>query len=187
MAASATVRPLSAYSSVGLSAMSTARFRSLLSLAVVFGLGVLVGQARLVGTEARPAVAQEETPDNFKVDQLDIATQTQLKSAYDSVKGASSALAGEGRVTDALRTPNALGVTCGGIDALKDLEEGRGVDPETFAGLYAGFANENVIPKLGRDDQGRVTYDGNVVRLYSPERLKRLFQRRLTIRDLNND
>ena len=88
---------------------------------------------------------------------------------------------------------NYFAVSVGGIDAIKDLEESRGVDPETFAALYAGYAIPSVAKHLNlkkvRDAQGhlqlviqavdgRLRYKGSVVRLYSPDRLREMFDRR---------
>ncbi|MEO1982765.1 MAG: hypothetical protein ABGZ24_19825, partial [Fuerstiella sp.] len=43
---------------------------------------------------------------------------------------------------------NYFAVSVGGIDAIRDLEEGRGVDPETYAALYAGYARPEVAKHL---------------------------------------
>ena len=42
-----------------------------------------------------------------------------------------------GLSTSATSDVNYFSVSVGGIDVQRDLEEGRGVDPETFAALYA--------------------------------------------------
>ena len=60
-------------------------------------------------------------------------------------------------------------------DAISDLETGRGVDPETFAALYAEQATDEVRLKLTRDDQGRLLYNGKLVQMYSISRLKTAF------------
>lgn len=65
-----------------------------------------------------------------------------------------------------------------GIDAVRDLEEGRGVDPETFAAIYADRATPEVTQNIDTDADGRKRYKGTVIRLYSKERLKEIFQRR---------
>ena len=82
---------------------------------------------------------------------------------------------------------NYFGVSVGGIDAIRDLEEGRGVDPETLAALYSGFAipvvAEHLNMKHVRNDagqlelkivsvDGRLRYKGAVVRMYSPDTLR---------------
>ena len=82
---------------------------------------------------------------------------------------------------------NAFAVSCGGVNALDDLEAGNGVDPETFAGLYAGLAKPDVAAQLGRDDQGRITYKNKIVRMYPVSRLKKLFATRLKYSGENQD
>ncbi len=92
---------------------------------------------------------------------------------------------------------NYFAISVGGIDAIRDLEENRGVDPETFAALYAGFAIPSVAKHLnlkkttnldGRLElkiealDGRLRYKGAAVRLYSPEKLRELFMRRASFR-----
>ena len=61
------------------------------------------------------------------------------------------------------------------MDAVADLDSGQGVDPVTFAGLYAGRAIQEVADHLSYDEEGRLLYKNKVVRMYSIERLKRLF------------
>lgn len=101
-----------------------------------------------------------------------------IKAAYDSLTGAMATLQGEQRYSSVTNGVNTFSVTVGGLDAAKDLEDGRGVDPETFAALYAGLARDEVKDKLGRDESGQVTYNGKVVRMYSVSRLKTLFSER---------
>ena len=55
---------------------------------------------------------------------------------------------------------NAFLVLSGGGNALDDLESGHGVDPETFAALYAGLAIPEIGDHLAKDDQSRLTYKG---------------------------
>lgn len=89
---------------------------------------------------------------------------------------------------------NYFSVSVGGIDVMRDLEEGRGVDPETFAALYAFEEQEigatgktepifkrfgvDVSQHLTKDDHDRIRYKGQVVQMYSTERLNQLFVRR---------
>lgn len=93
--------------------------------------------------------------------------------------------------------PNFFAISVGGIDAIKDLEEGRGVDPETLAGLYAGFALPEVSKHLNTEllrgggmkilsADGRLRYKGTVVRLYSPEHMRSLFARRRLFQSEND-
>ena len=52
------------------------------------------------------------------------------------------------------------------------------IDADHGPQLYAGQASEEVEKHIARDDQGRVTYKGKVVRLYPISRLTRLFKER---------
>ena len=101
-----------------------------------------------------------------------------IKAAHDSLTGAMATLQGNQRYTSVMNGVNTFAVTVGGLDAAKDLEDGRGVDPETFAALYAGLASDEYRDKIGRDESGQVTYNGKVVRMYSVARLKALFSER---------
>jgi hypothetical protein len=56
-----------------------------------------------------------------------------------------------------------------------DLESGRGVDPETFAALYADLAAGNLRADIERDSQGRLTYKNKVIRMYPIATLKQRF------------
>ena len=73
---------------------------------------------------------------------------------------------------------NYFATSIGGIDAEKDLEEGRGVDPETFAALYAGLAVPKIAENMDSDELGRLRYKKVIIRLYSQDRLKQLFHQR---------
>ena len=109
-----------------------------------------------------------------------------IKAAHDSLTGAMVTLQGNQRYSSVMNGVNAFAVTVGGVDAAKDLEDGRGVDPETFAALYAGLAADEIKDKLGRDEAGQLTYNGKVVRMYSVARLKALFSERDKIVGLGN-
>ena len=105
-------------------------------------------------------------------------TSTTIQAATDALTLAMQGLQAEGLYTPATTTLNTFAVTVGGVNAVEDLEAGRGVDPETFAALYAGFATDDVSQHLGKDAEGRLTYKGRPVRLYSISRLKRVFAER---------
>ncbi len=105
--------------------------------------------------------------------------QDKIRQAYGALRDAADILRQEGRYRTATVGINAFAVTVGGVDAIDDLEKGRGVDPETFAALYAGRAIKEVQDHLSYDDKGRLLYKNKVVRMYSVERLKKLFQERL--------
>ena len=102
-----------------------------------------------------------------------------ITSSFDTLKTAASALKREGRYDAATRGLNLFAVSVGGLDVKGDLEKGRGVDPETFAALYAGLATTEIQEHIDRDSQGRVTYKGKVVQMYPIRRLTQLFKERL--------
>lgn len=101
-------------------------------------------------------------------------TLRKIRIAMDAVADAQSSLENEQLYVPAIQGTNSFAVMVGGINAIQDLERGLGVDPETFVGLYAGFATEEVSPKLGYDGDGRLTYDGRLIRLYPKSRLRAL-------------
>jgi hypothetical protein len=95
-----------------------------------------------------------------------------------SVKELNSLLSAGGQSTTVTSGVNFFGSSVGGVNAEQDLEEGRGVDPETFAALYADLATPRIAEHLDYDELGRLRYKKNVVRIYSRERLKTLFSKR---------
>ncbi len=105
-------------------------------------------------------------------------TITNLQLLHQKLGEIATALEGEGKYTSVVDGANSFAIAYGGVDAIKDLEENRGVDPETFAALYAGRASPDVFPHLATDSKGRLTYKDKVVKLYSRERLKKLYTRR---------
>jgi hypothetical protein len=88
------------------------------------------------------------------------------------------ALRKENAYVPAIEGLNSFAATTGPINAIDDLKSGRGVDPETFAGLYAGFAVSEVASKLTRDSEGRLLYEDKLVRMYPISRIKQLFKAR---------
>lgn len=145
---------------------------------VVIGLSLL-GAGYLLGTvgalEPRSLTAQEEELSVSK----DAADK--IRAAELALREASDALRAEGRYEAVTEEVNAFLVLCGGGDAKADLESGTGVDPETFAALYAGQAVPDVADLLDRDEENRLTYNGQVVRMYSKARLQRLYAERTKI------
>jgi len=111
----------------------------------------------------------------------------QIKAAYESLGAAMQALEQEDLYTPATRGVNAFAVIVGGVNAIEDLETNRGVDPETFAGLYAGTATDEVAEHLDRDEEGRLTYKNRVVRMYPISRLRKLFADRAVISGEDSD
>jgi hypothetical protein len=94
-------------------------------------------------------------------------SKTKIKAAADALKAAMESLQAESRFGEpAVKGINAFAVLTGGNSSLNDLQSGGGVDPETFAALYAGLATDKVVVELGRDAEGKLTYKGRVVRMY---------------------
>lgn len=111
-------------------------------------------------------------------------TANKIRAANRALKEAADALQGEGRYDSINGGVNAFLILSGGGNARVDLESGRGVDPETFAALHAGQAAPEIQDLLGTDDQGRLTYNNEVVRMYSKSRLQRVFAERMKITDV---
>ena len=67
-------------------------------------------------------------------------------------------LSAEQRHRSATEGENYFALSVGGIDSVQQLEEGRGVDPETYAAIYAERALPDVAEHLETDDNGRIRY-----------------------------
>jgi len=101
-------------------------------------------------------------------------TATKVKAAHESLKAAMDALQQDGKYEGISDTPNAYLILAGGGNAMEDLQSGQGVDPESFAALYSKAVKPEILDSLTTDDQGRVLYNDQLVRLYSRSRLERL-------------
>ena len=109
-------------------------------------------------------------------------TRAKIKAAADALKTAMDALDADGRFKEsATKGVNSFAVLSGGGSSLEELRQGNGVDPETFAALYAGFASDRVAPDLGRDPEGKLTYRNKVVRLYPISAIRAAYARRAEI------
>ena len=142
--------------------------------------------------------AQLDEPAQLTPDAL-IAYQKARKAVSDM----NDTFVAAGFSTAAASDVNYFSVSVGGIDVMRDLEEGRGVDPETFAALYAFEDQElgatgkterifkrfrvDVSQHLDSDDHGRIRYKGKVVQMYSTERLNQLFKRRDDLQILSSN
>ncbi len=118
-----------------------------------------------------------------------------IVAANDALKAAVEQLKLESRYEVATKGINSYAVMVGGLNAKEDLESGHGVDPETFAALYAAaydlkklsikddsLADWVDVNLLDYDAEGRLTYQNKVVRIYPVSRLKKLgTQRRVLI------
>jgi hypothetical protein len=106
-------------------------------------------------------------------------SKTKIKAATDALKAAMESLQAENRYEDsAVKGINGFAVLTGGINSFRDLQSGGGVDPETFAALYAGLATDKVAVELGHDAEGKLTYRGRVVRMYPISAIRAAYARR---------
>ncbi len=110
-------------------------------------------------------------------------SENKIREAHRTLIAAMESLRSEGRYESITEGPNAFLILSGGGNAKDDLESGRGVDPETFAGLYSGQAVPEIQDQLDRDDLNRVTYNNEVVHMYSRSRLERIFAERTRINE----
>ena len=156
----------------------------------VFTAGCLVAMGYVLGTcqVFSTALAQ---PDEASVSE-DAAKR--IVEANDALKKAVDQLKLESKYESVTKGVNAFSVLVGGINAKDDLENGHGVDPETFAALnvaayqlkknnikddqLADWVDTNL---LGYDSNGRLTYRNKVVRIYSISRLRKLQAQRSVV------
>jgi hypothetical protein len=148
------------------------RRNHVLVIAAALAAGYIVGNLQLLRLPL--AFAQDEQAPSEEAAKKILAANDALRAAMDSLKT-------EGFYNSATNGLNAYAVMVGGVDAQKDLEEGKGVDPETFAALYAGDAIEAVAEHLSRDEEGRLTYKNKIVRIYPISKLKKLHAKRLEL------
>ena len=145
-----------------------------LSTVGLVGLGFLLGRMDFnSGSAIRAQDADMAGPSE--------ETTKKIQLANDALKAATESLKNESLYVAATKPINVLGVLSGGINAVDDLESGRGVDPETFAALYADEATDDVKQHLGKDEDGRLTYKNKVVRIYPISRLKKMQAQRKVI------
>lgn len=149
------------------------RVGKFLAGAAVFGCGYVCGTFDAVDATGLQAVQEQKPVESISNDTL-MAYQKFRKGSNDL----SDSLTGESLNVSAVEGLNFFALSVGGIDAVRDLEEGRGVDPETFAAIYADRATPEVTQHIDTDAEGRKRYKGTIVRMYSKERLKEVFQRR---------
>ncbi len=137
-------------------------------------IGYVLGTSHI--STSQIAQAADDKADGAKEEEgaLPDEVQEKIKLAIEALELAKSTLEGEGLYTPATTGINSFAITCGGVDALADLERGSGVDPETFAALYSDKAVEEIAEHISRDDKGRLTYKGKVVRMYPLSRLKQM-------------
>jgi len=139
--------------------------------AVIFTAGYLVGSS---GSARHKTVTAAPLQDERLSDQALVT----YKAAQLRFNELGDLLEAENRYRSVSNDQNYFAVSVGGIDALRDLEEGRGVDPETFAALYAERSTPEIAEHVEIGKDGRLRYKGNIVRMYSRERLKSVFRKR---------
>lgn len=150
------------------------RIRSILYALALLSIGYLCGAS---GQFVGQATAQNG-------DALPDQVSTRIRDAYRRLQDAKDSLESNGQYEAITEGINTFLVLTGGGNAREDLESGRGVDPETFAGLYAGKALPEIQTLLGVNDKGQITYNNEVVRMYSKEQLRKRFAQRAQITEL---
>ncbi|MBM83703.1 MAG: hypothetical protein CMJ78_24365 [Planctomycetaceae bacterium] len=138
---------------------------AIFSAGYFFGTQDIAAPKRLTAQDGADALSKDATD--------------RIREAMTALSTAREVLEAEGRYTAVTKGVNCFAISVGGVDARADLEKNRGVDPETFAALYAGMAADDVADQLDKDEQGRLTYNGRVVRLYPISRLNALYKERL--------
>ncbi len=151
----------------------------------LLAIGYVLGTSQILspGTLLAQVKGKAKGGDNAQAAQpMSDETKTKIKAAADALKAAMDALVAEGRYPDsAIKGTNTFTVLSGGGNSLADLQSGRGVDPETFAALYAGLASDQVVVDLGKDAEGKLTYKGRVVRMYPISAIRGAYARRADI------
>ncbi|MEZ6067715.1 MAG: hypothetical protein R3B90_18840 [Planctomycetaceae bacterium] len=142
-------------------------------------IGYILGTTGLF--EPNPALAQSGE-DSASVSP---EAEDKIRAVNRALQEAMEQLRLDGKYTSITDVPNAFMILTGGGDALQDLESGNGVDPETFAAIYSGRILDEYAEMLDPepDSEGRVTYQGKPIQVYSRARLKRLFAERSRIKD----
>jgi len=146
---------------------------SLLFAFSLLAVGYLLGTANLLSPAAlwaqgddKPAAANPISQD----------TLNKIAAARNALQEAHDALVSEGLYKPATKGLNPIAILAGGLDAQADLAAGVGVDPGTFAALYAGLAIDEVDEQLGRDAEGRLTYKKRLIQMYPVSSIKKLYQ-----------
>jgi len=158
--------------------------RMIRTLGAALGLvafGYLLGTSGGVGSILSLAYAQDAAADPNAAQSDQSETNQKVEAAIAAIDAAMQALIEQKRYVPAIQGLNGFAVTAGGGDMVKALDEGKTVDPETYVGLYAGLAVPEIVDKLDKNDEGQLTYDGKVVRMYPIGELRRLYQARSVI------
>jgi len=146
----------------------------------VFVLGYLAGTADL----SLPAQAQAQPPGAGPLGaNISPEVAERIQDLRIAMRQAMDTLEGEGKYETITVGMNSFFLLSGGGNAREDLDSGRGVDPETFAALHAGYALPEIGDHLGYDEKGRLTYQNKVVRMYSVSRLRQFYEQRMKFAD----
>jgi hypothetical protein len=151
---------------------------------VILSLGYVLGACQILSPETLLAQGKAKPKggvDAATIQPLSDETKTKIKAAADALKVAMEALQADNRYDSAIKSVNAFAVLSGGGNSFADLQSAGGVDPETFAALYAGLATDQVVVDLGRDAEGRLTYKKRVVRMYPVSAIRGAYARRAEI------
>ncbi len=150
--------------------------RKLSMFALLIGTGYLCGMAHILVSTAGAQPGAD----------ISDAAGDKVRAANTALRSALQSLESEGAYNSVMLVPNSYLILSGGGDAQADLDSGNGVDPETFAALYAAMSitgEDGLIDPLIKESlsmsNGQVTYNGEVVMLYSRERLRQYFAERL--------
>ena len=152
-------------------------------LARIGGAAALIALGFVLGASGILHPARAQDPLQGSTDRLPKEVTAKVKEAHSGLLAAMQELQRQDLYKPAMEGVNSFAISVGGLDVMGDLETTRAVDPETFAALYAGRATEEVAQHLAKDEAGRLTYKGKVIRMYPIARLKQLFERRVAINE----
>ena len=141
---------------------------------VMFG-SVMLGLGYVAGSAGLPVLGRANAQEKATV------AEDKIRAANLALSEAAEALKQDGRYETITDGTNAFLILAGGGSARQDLERGDGVDPETFAALYAGKAAADIADQITMDDQRRLTFNGKVIQMYSKSTLQKVFAERLRL------
>ncbi|MEZ6055220.1 MAG: hypothetical protein R3C01_00820 [Planctomycetaceae bacterium] len=142
------------------------RWKSFVICAALLAVGYVAGRCDLlVLTKAQAQLENPPSEDD----------EAKIFAVHRALRDAAEQLRQDNRYTTITEGVNPFLVLVGGGDAAADLASGNGVDPMTFAALYAGKVSPEFAEQMGTDEEGRVTYEGKPVQLYSKKRLVRAY------------
>ncbi len=147
------------------------RWHSALAYSGVLAIGYLAGSS---GLSLQGRVEAQDAGS--------IAKPTpKVAAAFQALADAAESLKAEGKYETITQGTNAFLILTGGGSARADLESGSGVDPETYGALYAGLAIPELADQITKDDNGRLMFNGQVIQMYSKNKLQRTFANRLRL------